>query len=108
MIGSLDETCEELVRVRPALETANVSAQRQLKDRVHSASGATDRAGVALADPVSDLVAQLQSTVGNPVKALTGAPGTATGLVSSVLGVLGVVAGLLGGVTSAVPALPTT
>ncbi|MFI6486907.1 hypothetical protein [Streptomyces sp. NPDC050564] len=101
MIDSLDETCEELVRVRrpghadhlgpaealayaSALETANASGRRQLKDRVHAASRATDRAGVALADPVSDPVGRLRSTVGNPAKALTGALGTVTDLLSPV------------------------
>ncbi|MFF4347331.1 hypothetical protein [Streptomyces sp. NPDC001530] len=87
-----------------ALETANASAQRQLKDRAPAVSGGTNRAGVPLADPVSDLGDQLQSTVDDLVKALTGALGSVTGLLSPVLDV---VTGLLGGAQSAVPSLPT-
>ncbi|MFE2964890.1 hypothetical protein ACFXKC_14700 [Streptomyces sp. NPDC059340] len=113
-----------------ALETANASLERRLKERASAttsattattaaapgatattaapaASGATavtDRAGIAVADPVSDLLTQLQSTVDGLVKALTGALGTVTGLLSPVVGV---VTGLLGGGLSGLPALPT-
>jgi hypothetical protein len=105
-----------------ALETANASLERRLKERASAtaataaAPAATHRAGVAVtdpvtvtdpvavADPVADLLAQLQSTVEGLVKALTGALGTVTGLLSPVVGV---VTGLLGGGLSGLPALPT-
>ncbi|MFF3659585.1 hypothetical protein [Streptomyces olivochromogenes] len=98
-----------------ALETANASLERRLKERASAtpaaptasaAPGATDRAGgtVAVADPVADLLAQLQSTVDGLVKALTATLGTVTGLLSPVVGV---VTGLLGGGPSGLPALPT-
>lgn len=96
-----------------ALETANASLERRLKERASATSatsaapgvtGVTDRAGVAGADPVADLLAQLQSTVDGLVKALTGALGTVTGLLSPVVGV---VTGLLGGGPSGLPALPS-
>ncbi|MFK0023693.1 hypothetical protein [Streptomyces sp. NPDC090798] len=98
-----------------ALETANASLERRLKERASAitttattataaASGVTDRAGIAVADPVSDLLTHLQSTVDGLVKALTGALGTVTGLLSPVVGV---VTGLLGGGLSGLPALPT-
>ncbi|MFJ1605445.1 hypothetical protein ACIOHS_19045 [Streptomyces sp. NPDC088253] len=94
-----------------ALETANVSLERRLKERASAtttataaAPGVTDRAGIAVADPVSDLLTQLQSTVDGLVKALTGALGTVTGLLSPVVGV---VTGLLGGGLTGLPALPT-
>ncbi|MFF7883538.1 hypothetical protein ACH40F_22145 [Streptomyces sp. NPDC020794] len=111
-----------------ALETANASLERRLKERASAttsattattatsaapgataapaasgATGVTDRAGIAVADPVSDLLTQLQSTVDGLVKALTGALGTVTGLLSPVVGV---VTGLLGGGLSGLPALP--
>ncbi|MFF2125501.1 hypothetical protein ACFVW1_08870 [Streptomyces olivochromogenes] len=99
-----------------ALETANASLERRLKERASATSaasttsaapGVTDRAGgtVAVADPVPDLLAQLQSTVDGLVKALTGALGTVTGLLSPVVGV---VTGLLDAGLSGRPALPTT
>ncbi|MFD7481221.1 hypothetical protein [Streptomyces mirabilis] len=108
-----------------ALETANASLERRLKERASATSaasavsaapgvttGVADRAGVAgadpvavaVADPVADLLAQLQSTVDGLVKVLTGALGTVTGLLSPVVGV---VTGLLGGGPSGLPALPT-
>ncbi|MFD5758725.1 hypothetical protein ACFWIZ_26880 [Streptomyces sp. NPDC127044] len=102
-----------------ALETANASLERRLKERASATSaasgapgvtGVTDRAGVAgadpvaVADPVADLLAQLQSTVDGLVKAMTGALGTVTGLLSPVVGV---VTGLLGGGPSGLPVLPT-
>ncbi|MEU1031010.1 hypothetical protein ABZ402_20075 [Streptomyces mirabilis] len=99
-----------------ALETANASVERRLKERASATSAtsatsaAPDQAGVAVADPVTvadpvaDLLAQLQSTVDGLVKALTGALGTVTGLLSPVVGV---VTGLLGGGLSGLPDLPT-
>ncbi|MFC7258769.1 hypothetical protein [Streptomyces lutosisoli] len=96
--GTLDSA--EAAGYARSLETANASLQQRLKDRTGST---TDRAAVAAADPVSDLVAQLQSTVSGLVQALTGAVGTATGLLSSVLGV---VTGLLGTGLPSLPALP--
>ncbi|MEU2740683.1 hypothetical protein ABZ656_36410 [Streptomyces sp. NPDC007095] len=104
------------------LATANASLERRLKERASATTsattapsadpgvtadpavtGVTDRAGIAVADPVSDLLTQLQSTVDGLVKALTGALGTLTGLLSPVVGV---VTGLLGGGLSGLPALP--
>jgi hypothetical protein len=110
------------------LATANASLERRLKERASATTsattapsadpgvtaapaapaapavtGVTDRAGIAVADPVSDLLTQLQSTVDGLVKALTGALGTVTGLLSPVVGV---VTGLLGGGLSGLPALP--
>ncbi|MFF2463107.1 hypothetical protein [Streptomyces mirabilis] len=110
-----------------ALERANASLERRLKERASATSatsaasaasaasavtGVADRAGVAgadpvavaVADPVAELLAQLQSTVDGLVKVLTGALGTVTGLLSPVVGV---VTGLLGGGPSGLPALPT-
>lgn len=101
-----------------ALERANASLERRLKERASATSaapsvtGVADQAGVAgadpvavaVADPVADLLAQLQSTVDGLVKVLTGALGTVTGLLSPVVGV---VTGLLGGGPSGLPALPT-
>ncbi|XES00704.1 hypothetical protein HEP87_60615 [Streptomyces sp. S1D4-11] len=106
-----------------ALETANASLERRLKERASATTsaapatsatsattsaapapaGVTGRAGIAVADPVSDLLTQLQSTVDGLVKALTGALGTVTGLLSPVVGV---VTGLLGGGLSGLAALP--
>jgi len=100
--GTLDSA--EAAGYARSLETANASLQQRLKDR---AGSTTDRAAVPAADPIADLVAQLQSTVGGLVQALTGvlsgAVGTVTGLLSSVLGV---VTGLLGTGLPALPDLP--
>ncbi|WP_369260740.1 hypothetical protein [Streptomyces sp. R35] len=99
--GTLDPAAAGYAR---SLETANASLQQRLKDR---AGSTTDRAAVPAADPIADLVAQLQSTVGGLVQALTGvlsgAVGTVTGLLSPVLGV---VTGLLGTGLPALPDLP--
>jgi hypothetical protein len=80
------------------LATANASLERRLREPAEAG------VPVAVADPVPDLLAQLQSTVDGLVKALTGALGTVTGLLSPVVGV---VTGLLGGGLSTLPALPT-
>ncbi|MFD5624724.1 MULTISPECIES: hypothetical protein [unclassified Streptomyces] len=87
-----------------AVETANGSLQERLKER---AGAAGDRAAAA-ADPVSDLLANLQSAIDELVKSLTsldlgGVLGSVTGLLTPVLDL---VTGLLGGATSAVPAAP--
>jgi hypothetical protein len=81
-----------------ALETANASLERRLREPAEAG------VPVAVADPVPDLLAQLQSTADGLVKALTGALGTVTGLLSPVVGV---VTGLLGGALPTLPALPT-
>lgn len=81
-----------------ALETANASLERRLREPAEAG------VPVAVADPVPDLLAQLQSTADGLVKALTGALGTVTGLLSPVVGV---VTGLLGGGLPTLPALPT-
>ncbi|WP_217569998.1 hypothetical protein [Streptomyces sp. GbtcB7] len=83
-----------------ALETANASLERRLKER---ASATSAPSATSATDPVADLLAQLQSTVDGLVKALTGALGTVTGLLSPVVGV---VTGLLGCGLSGLPALP--
>ena len=75
-------------------------------DRRHVEHGGPGRC--AAADPVSDLVAQLQSAIDGLLKALTSLDlgavlGAVTGLLSPVLGL---VTGLLGGATSALPTLP--
>ncbi|MCX4590519.1 hypothetical protein OG819_12340 [Streptomyces sp. NBC_01549] len=95
-----------------ALETANASLERRRKERTEAGVTVPVPVPVAVAvsvsvsvvDPVSDLLAQLQSTVDGLVKALTGTLGTVTGLLSPVVGV---VTGLLGGGLSTLPALPT-
>ncbi|MCX4408426.1 hypothetical protein OG840_44215 [Streptomyces sp. NBC_01764] len=81
-----------------ALKTANASLERRLREPAEAG------VPVAVADPVPDLLAQLQSTADGLVKALTGALGTVTGLLSPVVGV---VTGLLGGGLPTLPALPT-
>ncbi|MCX5555556.1 hypothetical protein [Streptomyces sp. NBC_00038] len=108
--GTLDAV--EAAGLARAVETANASLQQRLKERAGVTSDTSDRAGVAAADPVSDLVAQLQSAVDGLLKALTSLDlgavlGAVTGLLSPVLGLI---TGLLGGATSALttlPALPT-
>ncbi|WP_329533230.1 hypothetical protein OG568_25380 [Streptomyces sp. NBC_01450] len=82
------------------LKTANASLERRRKERAEAGVPVA----VSVADPVPDLLAQLQWTVDGLVKALTGALGTVTGLLSPVVGV---VTGLLGGRLSTLPALPT-
>jgi len=82
-----------------ALRTANAEVRQRLAD----AKGGTDRA----ADPVSDVVATVQSLVDTLLKALTsldlpGVLSTVTGLLSTVVGVVG---GLLGGLPP-LPAVP--
>ncbi|WP_406350484.1 hypothetical protein [Streptomyces sp. NBC_00658] len=101
--GTLDAV--EAAELTRAVETANASLQQQLKER---AGVTADRAGVAAADPVTDLVAQLQSAVDGLLKALTSLDlgaviGAVTGLLSPVLGLI---TGVLGGVTSALPPIP--
>ncbi|MFE9767487.1 hypothetical protein ACFYPC_23685 [Streptomyces sp. NPDC005808] len=104
--GPLDAV--EATGLATAVEAANASLQQRLKERVALTPNTTDRAGVAAADPVSDLVAQLQAAIDSLVKALTSLDlGGVLGAVTGLLGpVLGLVTGLLGGATSAVPALP--
>lgn len=104
--GSLDTV--EAAGLARAVETANASLQQRLKERAGVTSDTADRAGVAAADPVSDLVAQLQSAVDGLLKALTSLDlgavlGAVTGLLSPVLGLI---TGLLGGATSALTTLP--
>ncbi|MEU1479359.1 hypothetical protein [Streptomyces sp. NPDC005760] len=84
-----------------AVETANAEVQ----EGVRQLSG-TDRSAAA-GDPVSDLLASLQSTVDDLLKSLTsldvsGVLGAVTGLLGTVVGA---VTGLLGG---GLPALPAT
>lgn len=85
-----------------AVEAANAQVQERLR---HLAE--TDRSAAA-ADPVSDLLASLQSTVDDLIKSLTsldlgGVLSAVTGLLGNVLGA---VTGLLGGGTPALPSLP--
>ncbi|MFC9843357.1 hypothetical protein ACFWFF_39975 [Streptomyces sp. NPDC060223] len=104
--GPLDAV--EAAGLVTTVEAANASLQQRLKERVGITSNTTDRAGVAAADPVSDLVAQLQAAIDSLVKALTSLDlGAVLGAVTGLLGpVLGLVTGLLGGATSALPAVP--
>ncbi|MFC8430586.1 hypothetical protein [Streptomyces sp. NPDC057253] len=77
-----------------AVEAANTRVQQELR-RV---SG-TDRSAVAAADPVSDLLDSLQSTIDDLLSSLTSLDlGGVLGAVTGLLGdVLGAVTGLLGG-----------
>lgn len=84
-----------------AVAAANTEVQEQLRQL--SGSG-TDRS--AAADPVSDLVDSLQSTIDDLLKSLTsldvgGVLGAVTGLLGSVVGA---VTGLLGGGLPSLPA----
>ncbi|MFE3034241.1 hypothetical protein ACFXKY_21705 [Streptomyces canus] len=84
-----------------AVEAANTEVRKQLRQQ----SGGTDRAAAA-ADPVSDLVASLQSAIDDLLKSLTsldlsGVLGSVTDLLDTVVET---VTGLLGG---ALPSLPT-
>lgn len=113
-ITALDGThldASEAAAHAKAVEAANAQVQEQLRQLSGS-----DRA--AAADPVSDLVASLQSTIDKLVTSLTsldlgGVLSAVTGLLGSVLGA---VTGLLGGLPSlpalpavpAVPSLPAT
>jgi hypothetical protein len=83
-----------------AVEAANTEAREKLGQL-----NGTDRS--AAADPVSDLLDSLQSTIGDLLESLTsldvgGVVGAVTGLLGSVVGT---VTGLLGG---GLPTLPTT
>ncbi|MFF7050248.1 hypothetical protein ACFY94_17985 [Streptomyces griseorubiginosus] len=85
-----------------AVAAANARVQQELR----RLSG-TDRSAVAAADPVSDLLASLQSTVDDLLGSLTSLDlGGVLSAVTGLLGdVLGAVTGLLGGLSS-LPALP--
>ncbi|MEU0947901.1 hypothetical protein ABZ379_35140 [Streptomyces canus] len=83
-----------------AVEAANTEVREQLRQQ----SG-TDRAAAA-ADPVSDLLDALQSTIDDLLKSLTsldlnGVVGSVTGLLGAVVGA---VTGLLGGGLPSLPA----
>ncbi|WP_328751591.1 hypothetical protein OHT57_39380 [Streptomyces sp. NBC_00285] len=105
-ITALDGThldASEAAAHAKAVEAANAQVQEQLRQL----SG-TNRSAAA-ADPVSDLVASLQSTIDNLVKSLTsldlgGVLSAVTGLLGSVLGA---VTGLLGGGLPSLPTLPS-
>lgn len=96
--GSLDAA--EAAGYARALETANATVQEQLR----TAAG-TQRSVAPAADPVSDLLATVQSAVDGLLSALTSLDlssvlSTVTGLLSTVVGA---VTGLLGG---GLPSLP--
>jgi hypothetical protein len=105
-ITALDGThldASEAAAHAKAVEAANA----QVQERLRQLSG-TDRSAAA-ADPVSDLVASLQSTIDSLIKSLTsldlgGVLSAVTGLLGSVLGA---VTGLLGGGLPSLPALPS-
>ncbi|MEH0420315.1 hypothetical protein [Streptomyces sp. B21-083] len=86
-----------------AVETAKASLKQRLADR----TGTTNRAAAAMADPVSDLLDQLQATLSGLLDTVTGLVGgllgTVTGLVSGLLDTLG---SLLGGLLGGLPPLP--
>ncbi len=88
-----------------AVESANVSLKQRLAER----TGTTTRsvAAMALADPISDLLAQLQATLSGLLDTVTGLVGgllgTVTGLVGGLLDTLG---NLLGGLLGSLPPLP--
>lgn len=89
-----------------AVEAANATVQERLRNLAatdRSAAAAENRSAAA-ADPVSDLLATIQSTVDSLLKALTSLDlGSVLGVVTGLLGtVVGVVTGLLGGL----PPLP--
>ncbi|MET7691707.1 hypothetical protein ABZT06_27635 [Streptomyces sp. NPDC005483] len=86
-----------------AVEAANTEVREKLRQLSGSVT-ATDRS--AAADPVSDLLDSLQSTIDDLLKSLTsldlnGVVGAVTGLLGTVVGT---VTGLLGGGLPAVPA----
>lgn len=82
---------------------ANARVQQELR-RLNS----SDRSAVAAADPVSDLLASLQSTIDDLLGSLTSLDlGGILSAVTGLLGdVLGAVTGLLGGGLPSLPALP--
>jgi len=105
-IAALDGThldASEAAAHAKAVAAANATVQEQLRQLT-----ATDRSAVAAADPVADLLASLQSTVDNLLKALTsldlgGVLSAVTGLLGTVVGA---VTGLLGGGLPSLPSLP--
>ncbi|MDX2543068.1 hypothetical protein ACOT81_22985 [Streptomyces sp. WI04-05B] len=86
-----------------AVESAKASLKQRLADR----TGRTNRVAAAMADPVSDLLDQLQATLSGLLDTVTGLVGgllgTVTGLVSGLLDTLG---NLLGGLLGSLPPLP--
>ncbi|NEA98194.1 hypothetical protein [Streptomyces sp. SID13726] len=104
-VAALDDTgldADVAAAHAKAVEEANAKVQEQLRQLA-----GTDRSAAA-ADPVSDLLASLQSTVDNLLKALTsldlgGVLSAVTGLLGTVVGA---VTGLLGGGLPSLPALP--
>ncbi|WP_020133380.1 hypothetical protein [Streptomyces sp. 351MFTsu5.1] len=86
-----------------AVAAASARVQQELRRL-----SATDRSAVAAADPVSDLLASLQSTVDDLLGSLTSLDlGGILSAVTGLLGdVLGAVTGLLGGGLPSLPALP--
>lgn len=82
---------------------ANARVQQELRRLSDS-----DRSAVAAADPVSDLLASLQSTIDDLLGSLTSLDlGGVLGAVTGLLGdVLGVVTGLLGGGLPSLPSVP--
>lgn len=113
--GRLDTA--EAARHAAALRTAHTTVQQRLQTLRAADRTGTDRAAAA-ADPVTDLLAPLQSGVDALLKALTSLDpgavlGAVTGLLAPVLGVvtgllqpvLGLVGGLAGGLLGGVPAV---
>ncbi|MCT9076606.1 hypothetical protein [Streptomyces fulvoviolaceus] len=89
-----------------SVETANATVQEQLRTMGGTATDSTQRSVAPAADPVSDLLATVQSAVDGLLGALTSLDlssvlGTVTGLLSTVVGA---VTGLLGGGLPSLPA----
>lgn len=90
-----------------AVETANTSLKQRLAERTGTTTRAAAAIAIAMADPISDLLAQLQSTLSGLLDTVTGLVGgllgTVTGLVGGLLDTLGK---LLGGLLGSLPPLP--
>ncbi|MEU9169676.1 hypothetical protein AB0D34_18015 [Streptomyces sp. NPDC048420] len=104
-IAALDGThldAREAAAHAKAVEAANTEVQEQLRQ-----PSGTDRSAAAAADPVSDLLDTIQSTVDSLLTSLTSLDlGGVLSAVTGVLGsVLGAVTGLLGGGLPSVPAV---
>ncbi|NUO99871.1 MAG: hypothetical protein HOW59_18305 [Nonomuraea sp.] len=115
LLDSLESLTAEGTRLDPAAATSYAEDLRTwsttVQERLRALDAPADRAVPArAADPVDDLVAQVQSAVNGLLSSLTsldlgGVLGTVTGLLSPVLDLI---TGLLGGAVPAVPAPPVT
>ncbi|WP_055525831.1 hypothetical protein [Streptomyces graminilatus] len=86
-----------------AVETAKVSLKQRLAER----TGTSNRAAAAMADPISDLLDQLQATLSGLLDSVTGLVGGLLGTVTGLVGgLLDTLTGLLGGLLGSLPPLP--